>query len=404
LARSPAGGEKVGSPLLENLLMKPTVVIGTELSCGIEFLRLHQKLKMGNAVFTRMPFDKSEALAVARYCREHEVFLCFAEFLARDKFILSLRYREDAERRPFMSKADVAEVIDAAGECYIGRFCVGEAGGSVYWPRKYKAEAGHWQRPPRSRTMKEACDGYVALVKRFLDYEREKMGKGPLLDIDASMLFKYHAMSGADALCLEAMPGDPHLMHAALRGAARAFDKPWGTHIAMQCYGGVRLEKRWQRRLQSAFCWAYLAGAQWIWTENAQFRYDQRNQQRFGFHSKEMKRARRTVREMHQFASIHRRPEKGPLVRLGVVHGHLDGAPGLWNPAAWGPGGSGFLRQPALWPIRRRAHRGAPGEAEEVRMSSLPGLEHHDAGDLREAEAVRRGRRTSGDVPAAFKR
>ena len=306
---------------------------------GLEHLRLLRKLKLGDAILTQIPRQKEQALALAKYCRENKIYLCFSEFLFRGGFNLCYAWRERIRRGQFHSKADIDEVIDTAGEYYFGRFCIGEIGAVLYGPTKaYAAEwrGNHWSNLPPLRTMAEARDAYVAYVKQFLDYERRELGKGPLLNVEAGMVFKYHAAAGIDVFCLEVMPGDPHLMHAAVRGAARAFDKPWGVHIAMTCYGGVHLDELWQKRWKTSLYYSYISGAQSIWPESGHLTYNQNNRQKFGFKSREMKRVRRTLREAYQFAHIHTRPPHGPLMRVGVVHGNHDGAPGLWNPVVWG--------------------------------------------------------------------
>ena len=325
--------------------MSCPVIIGTRMPEGIEYVCLVKKLKLGDAVLTKIPSAKQEALAVAEYCRKNHIYLCFHEFLLRGGFNL--------REKGFHSKADVDEIIDAAGEYYLGRFTIGEIGCVLYGPTQiYPVEwAGkHWSNLPPLRTMAEARDAYVAYVKQFLDYERKKLGKGPLLNVESGLVFKYHVAAGIDILCHESMPSDPHLMHAAIRGAARAFGKSWGTHIAMQCYGGVRLDELWQRRWKTSLYFSHISGADFIWPESGHLTYNQNNRQRLGFHSKEMKRVRRTLREAVQFAHIHTRPPKGPKVRLGVVHGNLDGTPGFWNRVAWGQyKGKKWLEGPPEW-------------------------------------------------------
>ena len=331
--------------------MASSVFIGSSMPSGIEYLRLLKKLKLGDGVLTQVPRDKHDALALATYCRENKIYLCLSEFLFRGSFDLCWAYRERISRENFHSKADIDEIIDAAGEYYLGRITVGEVGQVVYGPTQaYAAEwrGQHWSNQRPLRTMAEARDAYVAYVKHFLDYERRELGKGPLLDVDASMLFKYHVASGIDTLCLEVMPGDPHLMHAAIRGAARAFGKRWGVHVAMGCYGGVHFDELWQKRWKTALYYSYISGANFIWPESGHLSYNQNNRQQFGFQSREMKRVRRTLREAYQFSRIHTRPSEGPVVAVGVVHGNHDGTPGLWNRVAWGQyKGKKWLEGPA---------------------------------------------------------
>jgi len=319
--------------------MNPPVLIGSSIPAGVEHLRLHKRLKQGDIVLTLIPREKDEALAVARYCREHGIYLCFSEFLYRGSHDLCWAYREMVPRDAFHSKADVDEIIDAAGEYYFGRVTIGEIGGVLYWPKAYTIDrgAGNWENLPACTTQLQAQQAYVAYCKKWLDFEREELGKGPLMNVDSSIVFKHHVMAGIDVLCLEVMPGDPHLMHAAIRGAARAFDKTWGAHIAMHCYGGMSFDPLYEKRWRTSLFFSYIAGADFIYPESGHYTYaNAPRKQRFAFHSKEMKRIRRSLREAWQFARVHVRPPEGPRVRLAVAYGHLDGAPGLWNRHAWG--------------------------------------------------------------------
>ena len=321
--------------------MKPTVLIGSSIAAGLQQLRIHQKLKQGDLVLTSIPLDKDEALAVARACRRNRIYLCFSELLHRG----GVRVRGGCDATPhisrdrFHSKADVDEIIDAAGEYYFGRVAIGEIGGVLYWPKAYTLDrrAGQWASLPACDTAEQAQRAYVAYCRKWLEHERTHMGKGPLIDTDSSIVFKYHAMAGIDVLSLEGMPGDPHLMHAAIRGAARAYDKAWGCHIAMQCYGGMDFGELWQKRWRTSLLYSFVAGANFVYPESGH--YDCGGKARgktYGFQSRQTKRVRRALREAWQFARIHSRPVAGPRTTLGVVHGHLDGSPGLWNRYAWG--------------------------------------------------------------------
>jgi len=317
----------------------PPVLIGSSIPQGLEQVRLHKKLKQGDFILTTIPRHKEEALAVARYCRENKIYLCFSEFLFRGTYKLCFAFREHIPASQFYSKKDVDEIIDAAGQYYFGRIVTGEIGGVVYWPRHYtiNRQARAWENLPAFNTMAEAKKAFVDYCKQWLDYERTNIGKGPLVSADASILQKYQALAGPDTMLLEVMPGDPHLMHAAIRGTAKAFGKKWGAHIAIGCYGGVHFDKLFQQRWRTALYYSYISGAEVIYPESGHYTLRKTAyHQKFGFYSKEMKSIRSILREMWQFARIHTRPASGPLVKVGVVHGNLDGTPGLWNRYVWG--------------------------------------------------------------------
>ena len=315
------------------------VIIGTRMPNNIESLRLLKELKLGNGVLTFLPEDKQEAIAMAKYCRENKIYLSFWEFLYRGSYQLGWGWGKKIPRENFFSKEEIDYIIDEAGSYYFGRYTIGEIGCVLYAPESYEIEwrGEHWQNLPAVRTMEEAKNAYVDYVRRYLDFERKEISKGPLINVEAGMIFKYLATEGLDKLCLESMPGDPHLMHASIRGAARAFNKPWGTHIAMEHYGGVSLDELWQKRWKTSLYYSYISGAQYIWKEEPPLYYSERAwEPQRGFNSPEMKRSRKTLREAYQFTRIHTRPPNGPKVRLGIIYGNNDGTPGLWNRVVWG--------------------------------------------------------------------
>jgi hypothetical protein len=323
--------------------MAQRTMFGAGVPVGLQAMKDFTALKLGECALTLLPMDKAEALAVARYCRERRIRLYFSEILWRgdtDKGF-SFAARRRMPRSDFYTKAEMDEIIDAAGQSYGGRMTIGEFGGVLYLPKAYltgrRAKSLEiFSGLPAVQRVDQARDAYIKYLKRFIEYERREIGKGPLLDVDSALVFKYHAQAGIDILCLEAMPGDPHLMHAAVRGAARAYNKPWGTHIALVCYGGMNFDELWMKRWKTSFYHAYLCGAGFVWPECGYYDYDQRRGQKFDFHSPQMKRARRVMRECYQFSRVHTRPDAAPTVTLGVVYGNLDGAPGLWNRYAWG--------------------------------------------------------------------
>lgn len=336
--------------------MQPRVLIGSSIPAGLDHIQAHKTLKQGDIVLTLIPPEKEEALAVARYCKDNKIHLCFGEFLTRgdttwrhpfskskskNKYhtlLLEQKSLYTTNKDEFYSKADIDEIIDAAGDYYFSRVTIGEAGGVMYWPKAYtfNRRAKNWVNLPACKTHAQAQKAYVAYCKKWLDHER-KLGKGALMDVDSSLVFKHHVMAGVDVLCLEVMPGDPHLMHAAIRGAARTYNKTWGAHIAMQCYGGMCFDEIYQKRWRTSLFFSYIAGAEFIYPESGHYTYSNRAyKQKHDFHSKEMKRIRGDIRDAWQFARIHSRPANGPRAPIGVVYGNLDGAPGLWNRYAWG--------------------------------------------------------------------
>ncbi len=332
-------------------LRRSGVHIGMSAPPGVAGVKLLETLKLGDCVLTRLPADPAEALAVARYCRERRIGLFFSELLYRGTRALCLAFGRRIPRRAFYSRAELEAIAAAAGDYYGGRMVLGEAGGVLYWPKTYVVRRGVdlWDSLPSVRGAGAAQAQYLRYLRRFLAYERT-LGGRPFLNVESSLLFKYHAAAGIDAFCLELMPGDPHRMTAAIRGAARAFRKPWGAHLACEYYGGVRLDGLWLKRWKISLYFSYLGGAQFIWPESGHLGYTtQPSGTRYGFRHPRVRAVRRILRETRRFVGLHGRPASGPRVALGVIHGLQDGTPGLWNPRAWGQ-------------VRGRAWRAGPAE------------------------------------------
>ncbi len=316
--------------------MKHRTIIGASVPAGAQALKEFTALKLGECVLTLLPTDKREAFAMADYCRKHQIGLYFSELTHRGE--MDLAKRRNARGAAY-TKRELNRIAAAAGESYGGRMTIGEAGGMLYWPKAYvtNRKAGQHISLVPVRRADQAHAEYVRFLREFLRYEREQVGGGPLMNVDSSLVFKYHDEAGIDILCLESMPGDPHVMHAAIRGAAKACGKPWGTHIAMGWYGGFTLDELWHKRWRAALYHAYISGAGFIWPESGHYTYpDPQRGFTFPFDSAGTKRTRRILRECYQFSRVHTRPDAEPVVTLGVVHGNHEGAPGLWNRYAWG--------------------------------------------------------------------
>jgi len=323
---------------MKSILGGKTVQIGMSVSPGLAGVKLLEKLKIGNCVLTMLPPVKADAIAVARYCQEKRILLFFSELLYRGTFDLCWAFRKKISRRAFYSKEDMEEITAAAGEYYGGRMTIGEAGGMLYWPKAYliRRRAKNWGNLPPVHNVDKARENYLRYLRQFIEFDRT-LGGGPFLNVDSSLVFKYHAEAGIDILCHEMMPGDPCRMTAAIRGAAGAYLIPWGTHIACECYGGVSFDELWLKRWKTSLFFSYLSGSQFIWPESGHLGYmNHQSDKKHTFHHFRVKTVRRILRETYRFAQIHERPVSGPRVTFGVVHGYCDGAPGLWNPYAWG--------------------------------------------------------------------
>jgi len=314
------------------------VLIGASTGPGLAGLEAFVALRLGNCVLADLPIDMDEATAMARFCRAHEITLFLSELVWRGSTDLYRPAKQRLPRAQCPSREQINAILASAGEFYGGRMTIGEAGGVLYWPKDYLfREAGAFRALPPCDGMLQARQAYLDMLRGFIDFERREVSDGPLLNVESSLVFKLHAEAGIDVLCHEALPGDPHRMQAAIRGAARAYGKPWGTHIAMGWYGGVTVDELWLKRWQTSVYHCYLTGSEFIYPESGHLALtDHQTGETHAVRSPEMIAARRILREAVQFSLIHDRPESGPKVTLGLVSGYGDGAPGLWNPWAWG--------------------------------------------------------------------
>ena len=323
------------------------VIVGTRMPNDIESFRLFKDLKLGNGILTFLPEDQQKIMTLVKFCRDNRIYLNLWEVVYRGNDKVGYGWGKKLSLEDYFTRQEFDSFIDEAGPYYLGRYAMGEIGLILYGPQNYEVEwsgtGRAWQNLPTVQTMEEAKRAYVDYVRERFEFE-SKISKGPLINIDAGMTFKYRPET--EEIALETMPGDPALMHASIRGAARAFNKPWGTHIAMHNYGGVSLDGLWQKRWKTSLYYSYISGAQFILKETPPLHYSQRPGDPVrGFYSPEMTRSRRTLREAYQFAGIHTRPPEGPKVKIGVVYGNNDGTPGLWNRVAWGQYGDDKWRE-----------------------------------------------------------
>lgn len=301
---------------------------------GAEAAMFFHHLKIGDIFWTEWPRNPGDLEALLRFCRDNRLKIIFREIRQRG----SLEFRPEMAGLAALSRAERERILATAGACFGGRQAFGEAGGMTYWPKSYtlNRRAGQWAALPPVQTMEQAKQAFMDLLREYLAYERNTVARTTFTCIDSSLMLRYMLEAGVDLPILEMLPGDPHLLISALRGAARAYGKPWATHIAMQCYGGVTFDKLWLKRWRTSLDYSYMSGAQYLWSENGHISYQQRPGQKFSVRSREMKTVRRILRETWQFARTHTRPADGPRAGIAVVAGHLDGAPGMWNPFAWG--------------------------------------------------------------------
>lgn len=312
------------------------LLVGASIPSGIAGIKDFLKLKLGDMVLTTLPDDKKEAKELMRLCRENHIHVLLSELMKRGSF--------DRWHCPSFSKKDFDEIISCAGDYYMGRYTIGEAGGVLYWPKAYtiKRRAKSYENLPKFESAEEAHSNYVEYLRKYISYEREKVGGGRLFNVESSMLFNYHAEAGIDAFCLEMLPGDPFRVMPAIRGNARAFSKEWGVHIAMGWYGGVQLDELWFKRWKLSLYYSFMSGAESIFPESGYYEHACRRENKtYEFSHPKMKASRAVLRDFWRFSSIHKRAKAGPDAKIAVIFGHNEGCPGVWNPYAWGQYGNG---------------------------------------------------------------
>ncbi|OQA82024.1 MAG: hypothetical protein BWY31_03478 [Lentisphaerae bacterium ADurb.Bin242] len=314
-----------------NSMFRKHPCVGASIPTGVQSVRDFLKLNLGNIILITLPDSKEEALQVMKLCRENRIYVLVTELIRRGEGFVRWHC-------PSLSKADFREIFAAGGDCFLGRYSIGESGGLLYWPREYLLDpcADIFSPLPASRNCREAHDHYISHLKKYLAYEREKVADGPFFDVESSIVFPYHVEAGIDGLCLEMLPGDPLLTLASIRGTAESSGKLWGTHIAIQYYNGVNLDALWMKRWYFSLYLSYLAGARFIFPESGHYSYAHYNTKKYTFHDPEVREIRRILRGLVQFSRVHERPESGPEVPVGIIHGNCDGQPGIWNPYAWG--------------------------------------------------------------------
>ncbi len=307
-------------------------LIGATIPTGLKAAEEFIQLRLGRLVHVGLPKDLDEARAVFRLFREHHIYI----------LALELVRRHDASVRwccpPHATKEEIDSVFAEAGEYFLGRTILGENGGRIYWPKEYLLNGGVGEYPamPECRTAQEAHASFVDFICQRLDRERRDIAGGRLMEVDSSLVFDYQAEAGLDLLCLEMLPGDPKLMLAAIRGAARAYGLPWGVHIAALWYGGCQFDEIWLKRWKISLALAYISGAEAIYPESGHYTYTNHDGQDFPYSSPETKAVRKALRALDRFSQMHTRPDGGPRCPAAVVHGQDDGHPGIWNQYVWG--------------------------------------------------------------------
>jgi hypothetical protein len=270
---------------------------------------------------------RQEAIRAAEFCRKNKIFFEIEEVRNRRRLVAYMPYRRE----------DFQAIAKAGGKYFLGRFTVGESGGTVYWPKEYLKDSplGVDMNLPDAKDMAEAKKFYVDRIRKAIGMEEKLTGR-PWSLVCSSILHKYHLEAGIEIPVLEVFPGPCDFLYSATRGAMRGYGKKrWGSHIAMTWYGGCEMDALWFKRWKTSLYTSYIAGAESIYSEHGHLgNYSLTN--KASADSREAKQYRKILKDFYTFCKKNPRPRNGPKVKVGIVHGNLDGHGGLWAKWVWG--------------------------------------------------------------------
>lgn len=248
-------------------------------------------------------------------------------------FLYSQHGKFDDHAGSFLSPEILQSIRDAAGEYWVGDM-IGETGGYASHFEKYFDRRDY--EPARVDTMEEAARRYIDFVADKVQTDRNA-GVATVMSVEATILHAYTLIAGVDLPCTELMPGQADINLAAVRGAARAYDRPeWGSHIAHEWYGGYDIENALtRRRLRDALYSSYLAGADYIYVESGMFEYRAYGQD-YAYDSEVCEFYRDEIRAFADTVKDNPLPDEGPVVPMGILLGNHEewsdfGSCNVWN-------------------------------------------------------------------------
>ena len=278
-------------------------------------------------------------------------FIKWAEYLAENRIYFSFLYltqQAPAGLDSRMTPETVSRIKEIAGDYFLGE-TIGEPGSAYagklpgYYlnpedPTYYGSAKSVGNRSGNYRLktygdMEQAHQGYVKLVKEFMDLNKD-MGMPNVICVDATAFARYNVEAGANIPILEFPVTCPDVMFANVRGTARAFDLPrWGSYAAHEWYGGIRHEDPLKaKRLELAYKYAYLAGSQILVLESGDECVTAYSQ-RYEADSEVCANYRRVLKLMNEYIRQDARPKGGPKAKVAFVAGLHDGWSGKWGRA-----------------------------------------------------------------------
>ena len=252
----------------------------------------------------------------------------------------------------------IRKVQELAGDYFVGSAVVTELSSLSYWDRDYFKVLDRqidWKAALDTKLF--GADDLPEARGRFLDVceevLREKVGvfigDTPDLVFDAGLYQRNLLDCGAAFPCLEMVCGNPELMFAGARGAARSKDiSTWMSYIP-ECYLGNQNDVLRQKRFFLAYMTSYIVGAGMILRESGTFLdrgrvYEKAEKASMyagyddydTYENADYRTFRDVSAAFWRFAQADDRPDGGPETPLGIVKGELDGYVGMWDRRVWG--------------------------------------------------------------------
>lgn len=263
-----------------------------------------------------------EGITQEDYCK-------WARYLAENKIYFMLLYtiKNDCTniKESKLTRETVQKIKETAGEYFMGDL-LGEPGSYFTIKSEGYFVPEHPAKPLQNiKDMSEGEKNYIAYVSDYVRVDNE-LGIDDVACVDATMFSCYNIKSGVTIPILEVMIGNPEMLIAELRGAARAYGKKlWGTYIAQEWYGGKHHEDILkQKRLSLAYKYSYISGSNIFCLESGD---EQLNS--FGsfydYDHEYCRLYREVLDEFNNFIKSDNRPCGGPKTKVAFVMGNNDG-------------------------------------------------------------------------------
>ena len=226
----------------------------------------------------------------------------------------------------------VEKIVEVAGEYFIGDM-IGETGGLCSWSEGYYEDIGIEKQ--KFTNMNEAQAYYVNHVEQTVNLDK-KFKVPAVLAVEATTLSRYNFKAGVDYTFVEMMCGNPEVVFASARGASKAYGKKWwASHIANEWYGGYKNDDSLKyKRLKLAYYMSFLAGAKYIYPESGDLKIASYGSD-YDSDSTFCKSYRNIWNEFSDFVHLHKRPQEGPLTKVGFLQGNLDSWTGWGGSTIW---------------------------------------------------------------------